>query len=104
MHTCSWHIIGVIFKCMGFCLMQLIERALNCLIHFTEEFATIDGHESFTRRIAALHVVHHTYQSHLLWFGQLASHMPGVLVTLEHRLPTDSEEMVGCVYPSNNGQ
>ena len=76
--------------------MQLIERALSNLTHSTEDFASIDGHESLTRRIAAVHVIHHTYQSHLFWFGQLTSHMPGVMVTLdsEQRVPDNSEEMV----------
>ena len=76
--------------------MQLIEKALNGLTHSTEDFASIDGHESLTRRIAAVHVIHHTYQSHLFWFGQLASHMPGVMVTLnsEQRVSDNSGEMV----------
>ena len=74
--------------------MQLIAKALSGIVHSTEVFSSIRGHESLTCRIAALHVVHQPHRSHILWFGLLASHMPGVLVTLEQRLPTDSEEMV----------
>ena len=76
--------------------MQLIEKALSGLVHCTEDFVSMDGHESLTRRIAAVHVIHHAYQSHLLWFGQLASYMPGVLVTLEQRVPANCKEMVLC--------
>ena len=76
--------------------MQLMEKSLSGLTRPREDFASIDGHEFLTRRVAAVHVIYYTYQSHLFWFGQLASHMPGVMVTLdsEQRVPDNSEEMV----------
>ena len=79
---------------------QLISEALNSLVH-GPEFATIDGHESLTRRIAALHVVYHFARPHVFWFGQLVSHLPGIMTTLEDKLPDDDSEMVRlCDYLS----
>ena len=76
-----------------FSLSQLIVDALNSMVH-APEFSSIGGHESLTDRIAAVHVVHHFTKSETLWFGQLASHMPGILEPLQKNVPTDSSEMV----------
>ena len=75
---------------------QLISDALDSLVH-GPEFASIDGHESLTGRIAALHIVYHFSRPQVFWFGQLVSHLPGTMTTLENKLPYDDNEMV-CVY------
>ena len=72
---------------------QLIGEALNSLVH-GPDFATIDGHESLTSRVAALHVVYHFARPQVLWFGQLVSHLPGTMTTLEDKVPHDDSEMV----------
>ena len=75
---------------------QLISDALNSLVH-APEFASIDGHESLTGRIAALHIVYHFARPQVFWFGQLVSHLPGSMTTLEDKVLHDDSEMV-CVY------
>ena len=69
-------------------LKQLIADQLNGLVH------TIDSNEFLSSRIAAVHVAYHSTKSEILWFGQLASQMPGILDALRKKVPSDSTEMV----------
>jgi len=69
---------------------QLISDALNSLVHSPE----FDGHESLTGRITALHIVYHFAKPKVFWFGQLVSHLPGIMTTLQDRMPINGSEMV----------
>ena len=71
---------------------QLISDALDSLVHGPK----FEGHESLTGRIAALHIVYHSEEPQVFWFGQLVSHLPGTMTTLEDEVPHDGSEMV-CV-------
>ena len=52
-------------------------------------------HDSLISRIAALHIVHWTTKSQILWFGQLVSHSPSIMESLLGVLPpNDFPEMV----------
>ena len=61
------------------------------------EFAFIDGHASLTHRITALHVVYYFTRPQIFWFGQLVSHLPGIMIALEDRVRHDDKEMV-CLH------
>jgi hypothetical protein len=37
---------------------------------------------SFVSLLAAVHVVYHNFQQEIMWFGQLTTHIPGILVHL----------------------
>ena len=70
---------------------QLITTALNSMVHSPD---LVEGHESLVGRIAAVHVVYQSTKSQILWFGQLTSHIPSILLSLEDRVLPDCQEMV----------
>lgn len=82
----------LLFLLGGHAHTQLISDALNSLVHGPE----FEGHESLTGRIATLHTVYHFAEPQVFWFGQLVSHLPGTMTTLEDKVLHDGSEMV-CV-------
>lgn len=53
------------------------------------------GHITLIQRIATLHVVYQMNKSRVLWFGQLVSHSPGIIVYLKNENKfCDTKEMV----------
>ena len=64
--------------------------ALNSLVQGPE----FEGHESLIGGIAALHIVYHSVEPQVFWFGQLVSHLPGIIKTLQDRVPHNDSEMV----------
>ena len=46
------------------------------------DFSSLDGHVTLTSRIAAVHVVYAATSERIHWFGQLASHNPGILASM----------------------
>ncbi len=84
---------------MGFLLfyVQLISDALRNLIAHHPDFSSVDGHTSLSSKVAAVHVVYQSTKSEILWFGQLAYQMPGILEPLQEKVPCDSQEMVSLV-------
>ncbi len=61
--------------------------SLNALTH-CDVLCSVDGHESFTRKIVALHLVYSQYSSEILQFGQLVLHRPGILSSLFEMYPS----------------
>ena len=48
-----------------------------------EEDAHTDvGQKTLTSQIIAVHVVYHSIEEHIHWFGQIISHQPGMLEQL----------------------
>ena len=71
-------------------LLQLVSDALNHMV-MCSEFQ----HDSLISRVAALHIVHWTTKSQILWFSQLVSHSPSIMERLLGVLPpNDFPEMV----------
>ena len=62
----------------------------------SEEPQLTEGKNILTRMIIAVHVVYHTVEEHIHWFGQLTSCMPGILVKLDAscKEPQEYPEMV----------
>ena len=52
--------------------------------------------KTLTSSIIAVHVVYHSVEEHIHWFGQLTSYMPGILETLSpnQEQPPENLEMV----------
>ena len=61
-----------------YCLSKLISAALDALVHGDIFRPT----ESLLHKIAAVYVVYKMNESQILWFGQLVSLSPGVLIHL----------------------
>ena len=59
-----------------------------------DEFSSISGHDTLIRRIAALHVVYMFSKSQIMWFGQLVSQKPGIMLTLKDKQSPDTSEIV----------
>jgi len=55
-----------------------------------------ERNKTLTSKIIAVHVVYHSVEEHIHWFGQLTSYMPGILETLSpnQEQPKESLEMV----------
>lgn len=73
--------------------MQLISCALDSLVH-GDGFCSVDGNITLVHRIAALHVVDEMNRSKILWFAQLVSLSPGIMVHLRTANISDKDEMV----------
>ena len=71
--------------------MQLVEQALDAVVRCYCAHAPED---TLISRITALHVEYQLTETNLFWFGQLMSHNPGVLVTLDKMNTVDENEMV----------
>ena len=67
--------------------------ALDALVH-GDDFCSRDGNITLLLRVAAVHVVYNMNRSQVLWFGQLVTHNPGIMVHLRSNLIPDKEEMV----------
>ena len=74
-------------------IFQLIEVSLDEMVH-DDDFGSIDGHDTLIRRIAALHVVYMFNKSQIMWFGQLVSQRPGIMLALKEKQSPDTSEMV----------
>ena len=74
-------------------IVQLIEVALDKMVH-NDDFSSVGGQDTLIRRIAALHVVYMFNKSQIMWFGQLVSQKPGIMLTLKDKQSPDTSEMV----------
>ncbi len=75
--------------------LQLICDALGNMVAHSPAFGFVDGQHSLSSRLAAVHVVYQSNKTKILWFGQLAYQMPGILESFQHTAPpSDSSEMV----------
>ena len=70
--------------------------ALDEMVH-DDDFGSIDGHDTLIRRIAALHVVYMFNKSQVMWFGQLVSQKPGIMLALKDKHSPDTSEMVSTL-------
>ena len=73
--------------------IQLIRRSLEALI-LGDDFCSIDGNVTLIDRISAIHVTYQMNQSQIMWFGQLVSLYPGIMVHLLNKCAPDKGEMV----------
>ena len=70
---------------------QLVFDALDHIVHCS----VFQHKSSLTSMIAALHLAYGMNKSQLLWFNQLVSHSPSIMLSLEGVLPSeDAQEMV----------
>ncbi|XP_064404373.1 E3 ubiquitin-protein ligase RNF213-like isoform X3 [Halichondria panicea] len=60
---------------------QLIMEALDAMTH-RNEFCSVDGHESLSRKIVALHLIHGQWSTEVMQFSQLVLNRPGILHSL----------------------
>ena len=73
--------------------MQYIYMALNALVH--GKVLSTERNVPLISRIAAVHVIYNMSKSQILWFGELVSHDPGILVHLRKKHSImDENEMV----------
>ena len=82
------------------CLMfqlQLIGAALDEMVH-DDDFGSISGHDALVNRVAALHVVYMLNKSQVMWFGQLVSEIPSIMIALKDKQSSDTSEMVHYCY------
>lgn len=42
------------------------------------------NHQSLVSLLAAVHVIYHEFQQDIMWFGQLTTYLPSILVQLLH--------------------
>ena len=63
-----------------------------------DDFSSMDGHDILIRRIAALHVVYMFSKSQVMWFGQLVSQKPGIMLSLKDKQSPDTSEMVAVNF------
>ncbi len=71
--------------------------ALDTMTH-RNDFCCVDGHESLSRKIVALHLVHGQCSSKVLQFGQLVLYRPGILRSLSRRDPFKWAGEVGQLH------
>ena len=67
------------------------------MIH-NEKFSSVDGHDTLIRRISSLHVVYMFSKSQIMWFGQLVSQKPGIMLALKDKQSPDTSEMVDTFF------
>ena len=67
------------------------------MVH-NEDFSSVDGHDTLIRRIATLHVTYMFSKSQIMWFGQLVSQKPGIMLALKDKQSPDTSEMVNTVH------
>ena len=75
--------------------LQLVQDCLHQMVVMGDDFALLDGHVTLVHRIAAVHVVYRTNHEYIHWFGQLTSHSPEILPSLEQPTVDEDEDMVG---------
>lgn len=71
---------------------------MDARIDATVRSSSVDSNFNLASWIAAVHVVYHFSKSEILWFGQLAAQMPGILEPLLKKVQTDGEETVQRKY------
>lgn len=59
-----------------------------------DDFSSIDGHDALVNRAAAIHVVYMLNKSQIMWFGQLVSQIPSIMISLRDKQSPDTSEMV----------
>ena len=59
-----------------------------------EDFSSMDGQDTLIRRISALHVVYMFSKSQIMWFSQLVSQKPGIMLALKDKQSPDTSDMV----------
>ncbi len=62
---------------------------------YRNDLCSVDGHESLSRKIVALHLLHGQCSSKVLQFGQLVQYRPGILRSLSRKDPTERTGEVG---------
>ena len=62
-----------------------------------DDFSSIHGHDALINRVAALHVVYILSKSQIMWFGQLVSQIPSIMISLRDKQSPDTSEMVQCL-------
>ena len=67
------------------------------MVH-NEEFSSMDGHDTLIRRVASLHVVYMFSKPQIMWFGQLVSQKPGIMLALKDKQSPDTSEMVDTFH------
>ena len=72
---------------------QLVGAALDDMVH-DDDFSSIDGHDTLIKRMAALHIVYMLNKSQIMWFGQLVSQNPSIMLSLKDKKSPDTSEMV----------
>lgn len=78
------------FYCVPY---QLIEAALDGVAQ-NEDFRSASHQNTLLKRVAALHVVYMLNRSQIMWFGQLVSQHPSILLSLKDKLSSSYSEMV----------
>ena len=63
-----------------------------------DDFSSVDGCDTLIRRIAALHVVYLFSESQIMWFGQLVSQKPSIMLALVDKESPDTSEMVHTYF------
>jgi hypothetical protein len=67
------------------------------MVH-NEDFSSVDGHDTLIRRVASLHVVYMFSKAQIMWFGQLVSQKPGIMLSLKDKQSPDTSEMVDTFH------
>ena len=67
------------------------------MIH-NKDFSSVDGHDTLIKRISSLHVVYMFSKSQIMWFGQLVSQKPGIMLALKDKQSPDTSEMVDTFH------
>ena len=78
-------------------LFQLIMDALDAMTHHPD-LCSVDGHESLSRRIVALHLVYNQCSTEVLQFSQLVLQRPGILKSLSKMNSIPDTDWVGAVF------
>jgi hypothetical protein len=60
---------------------EVIVRAIDTIVTGPEFARSIT---TFISLLAAIHVVYHSYEQEIMWFGQLTTHIPGILIHLSN--------------------
>ena len=77
-------------------LFQLIMVELDAMTHHPD-LCSMDGHESLSRRILALHLVYNQCSTEVLQFSQLVLQRPGILKSLSKMSSISDTDWVGTV-------
>uniref|UniRef100_A0A1X7TWB5 RZ-type domain-containing protein n=1 Tax=Amphimedon queenslandica TaxID=400682 RepID=A0A1X7TWB5_AMPQE len=57
---------------------EILRKSLNAIVTGPD----FSPHNSLLSLLLAVHVVYHEYEQEIMWFGQLTSHIPGILILL----------------------
>ena len=67
-----------------------------------EDAPADDGQKTLTSKIVAVHVVYHSVEEHIHWFGQITSHQPGILEQLANSQKGPEMVLLLLVYSMYN--